>query len=224
MATIVILVICFFVSLFVLYTQSLDDFILLRKNITLEKTFDIALLTILAGLFLGRVFYAVFNFDSLFLNPLVFLAFPRYEGFSLLGGIVGGILSLLYQTMPKKLPSAHLIDLFSLSLLLALPFGFLGTFISEIMLRKQAMFLLLIEGALYQALAIFFMFLFKRSKLKDGSLAVLFLIAFSIISLAFNIFENLGKGIISSENVSLAVFGLISLVFFAKQENFFLKF
>lgn len=224
MATITILVICLFVFLFILYTQSFDDFILLRKNITLEKTFDIAFITVFVGLFVARIFYIAFHFDPLFFNPLVFLAIPRYEGFSLLGGIIGGTLSLLYQTMPKKLPSGHMLDLFSISILFAIPFGFLGMFISEVMLKKQVELLLLFEGAMYGILAMLFLFLFQRPKLRDGSAAFLFLIAFSIISLAFNIFGNLGKGIISPENVSLAALGLISLVFFAKQENFFLKF
>ena len=76
---------CFIVFLFCLFVLSKDDFLFLKKNITLEQVFNIAFVAGLVGLFVARSFYVIFNFAPGFVNPLVFLLhlfFSKMHDFS----------------------------------------------------------------------------------------------------------------------------------------------
>ena len=86
---IIVLSICLFVSLFLIYTLSKEDFILLRKDISMDKLFNFIFLIFIVGLFSSRVIYAIIYSPRMFLNPLLFLLFPYFPGLSLLGGVVG---------------------------------------------------------------------------------------------------------------------------------------
>lgn len=179
-----ILVFCFIIFLFCLYTISKDDFVFLRKNITLEHIFNLAFIIGVVGIFSARIVYVAFHFSPNFLNPLVFLVIPYFPGLSFIGAIMGTIIYLFFYTRSQKLPFAHVLDCFSLAILAALPFAQTFHFIEIIgSLRQIGIVFYVVEIVSYVILFFAFLKIFHGSKLKDGSIALLFLIYFSFFSL-----------------------------------------
>lgn len=201
-----IVLVALFIFLFVLYFLTHDDFVLLRKDIALEKVFNLALLVIFGSIFSARLFYVVLSNDHKFINPLVFLSFFRNPGFSLTGGVVGGILVLILLTRSWKMPILRLFDFFAFSFLCA--WGIIGLFA----FRPIYLYILYIG-----ILGIFTKFLLPwimNGKFKEGSMGYLFLIAFSSFSLIGNFLNQRGK-----EDFILLFILVTSVAIFIKQEK-----
>jgi phosphatidylglycerol:prolipoprotein diacylglycerol transferase len=113
------LFICFFIFLFCLYLLARDDFILLRKSITLEQIFNYAFISALIALLSGRIMYVFFHPSLQYLNPLIFLIFIYFPGISVVGAIIGVIIFLFFISRKKKVPRGRIYDVFSLSFLTA---------------------------------------------------------------------------------------------------------
>ena len=126
---ILILLLCFVIFLFCLHFLARDDFIFLRKNITMEKIFNLAFLLAFVGLFSSRLAFVLLDFHTIYFNPLVFFIFPYFPGLSLAGGMLGSVGFLLYFASLQKLPFQKLFDFFSLSFLSAVSTGSLGLFL-----------------------------------------------------------------------------------------------
>lgn len=202
---------------------------LLRKDISTEKIFNLSFITFAVGLFFARGFYAIFSDIKLLLKPLNFILFPYFPGLSLTGGMLGGAVFLIYYLKIKKMPLERLLDFFSISILSALPVGYLGYFL--FMLPKTFVWDAVILTVVY---VIFFVGFIKflcfdlllKGKLKDGTIGTLFLISFSLISFLDGIvvrFKNFGF-LDQPQNYILFGAFLISLVFFIDQENLIGKF
>lgn len=173
----------FLTYLFVLHILSREDWVLMRKNVTLEQLFNIAILTCLVGLLFARIFYVFFNPSWKFLNILVFLLFPYFPGLSLSGGILGGLLFLLYYSKLKKFPFERVADLLSIVLLMALPFGLLGS----LFLKTHPYFWVMIgEIIFYPILYIIMVKLVQpavvRGEVKDGTSTFLIIMSISLVS------------------------------------------
>lgn len=212
-----IVLVALFIFLFVLYFLTHDDFVLLRKDIALEKVFNLALLVIFGSIFSARLFYVVLSNDHKFINPLVFLSFFRNPGFSLTGGVVGGILVLILLTRSWKMPILRLFDFFAFSFLCA--WGIIGLFA----FRPIYLYILYIG-----ILGIFTKFLLPwimNGKFKEGTITFLFLICFSIVTLVSNAFPKITvlDFFQSFENLILIATSILSAVFLIKQENLLLK-
>lgn len=210
-----LLIFCFLVFLFCVYIFSHDDFVLMRRNVSLERVFNLAFLTALVGLFFARFFYVLFHFHLGFLNPLVFFLFPYFPGLELTGGVVGAVLFLQIFSF-GKLPKMRLFDIFSLSFLCALSVGIL---LHIIFLQKTIVWHDFVVPLLYLALFILSARIFLRVVLKDGSLGLLFLLAFSLISFVVGRIKAENKLFLSNEDFILIEMFLLSLVFLLKQEN-----
>lgn len=223
---ILVLLICLFVFLYCVHVLADDDFIFLRRDVTMEKLFNIIFLGSLISLFFARLFYGLFHAESILSNPLVFLLFPYFPGLSLLGGVIGAGAYILFLTTRKKnpLPLGRMADFFSIASLIALPVGFLGYFMfSEMGFSFQrALSLILIYFILF---IIFLRFLLPRllsGKIKEGSIALLFLICFSIIYLVNNFTGHGGKIFnfqLIPENFILILILISSAVFLIRQED-----
>lgn len=211
---------CFFVFLFSLFLLSRDDFIFLKKEISLEKIFNLALISGIVALFSARFIFVLLNPSSLFINPLAFILFPYFPGLSLAGGILGGFIFLAIYTYRKKMPVGIILDFFSVSTLCAIPFGYLGYFILTQSFNKQE----ILEVALFGIFSIVVLFLIqsgKNLKIKEGTLGLSFLIVFSFILL-------LGRGVAMSklsflilpESLILLCSFVVSLLFLLRQEIF----
>lgn len=216
---ILVLIICFLVFLFTLYSLTHDDHFIIRKDIHMEMVFNIAFLVASAGLLFSRLFYVFIYPKPVFFNPLGFLLFPYFPGLSLVGGmLVGGIFLIAYLSY-RKMPILKFLDLFSIALLSALPFGFLG----ELVLLRRLEYSIIFNFLIFLILLLIFIrFIFSlsfRGDLKSGSLCFLFLFSFSLAYLLSKLFAGLQNfPILNFENILLILTLVLSAVFFVKQE------
>ncbi|OGH37664.1 MAG: hypothetical protein A3B44_00125 [Candidatus Levybacteria bacterium RIFCSPLOWO2_01_FULL_38_21] len=220
---IIFLLLGLFLSLFTIYYLSRDDLILLRKDVTIERIFNLAFTTFLVGLFFARLSYAALYSTKMFLNPLIFFLFPYFPGLLLTGGITGGLFFLLLISKSKNLPAGRIFDIFSISLLSSLSLGYFGFFLlsRQNLFSAKPIFLILIYIILFYVFLKYIHQYLLKGILKDGSGGLLFLISFSAISLAVNIIDKfksnpfLGR----PENPILFVILIISAAAFIKQEK-----
>ena len=217
---IIVLIGALVLFLFRLYHLGNDDYVLAKKNITLDEIFNAALVCSLAALLSSRLFYVTMNPEPIFLNPLGFLLFPYFPGLSLTGGIIGGILALFFYCRRKKIPRARVFDFFSISFIFVLPFGFIGYFI----LSQDFTTGNIIKFILYcLILAASNIYLYPKAstlEIKDGTISALFLVFFSLISLLAGAIDHPGISYFIShrENFILLLILFFSIAIVLKQE------
>lgn len=178
--SIVILLFTLFIFLYVLHYYVRDDFIIFRKNVTLDDVFNIAFLSFVFVFLGSRFFYVADNFNPIFFNPLVFLAFPYYPGFSLTGGILVGALFLLWHVHRRKFPGKRIFDFFSIATLWSVV---TYSLISTVIFREfspgviiENVFLIIMLGLFLKP----FIPKYLSGKIKDGFLTGIFLMAYSV--------------------------------------------
>ena len=215
-----VLIICFFVFLYILYYVSHDDFVIVRKDIPLEKIFNAAFLTGFVSLFSARVLFAILNKNPQFFNPLVFFAFPYFPGLSLTGGLVGGLLFIYFYESYKKMPVGKIVDLFVISFIGVLPIGFILTFLlllSETSFFYNIMFIVsLIIFLLFGKIILPFSL---KGEIKDGSLGLIFTAIFSFSYFCVKLFLNIRTfSFVDLENITLLLTLFSSLVILLNRE------
>lgn len=221
---IVVLLLCLVIYFFSLHVLAKEDLIFVRKNITLEALFNVSFSVLLVGLFLSRVVYVALNFEIGYLNPLVFFLFPYYPGLSFVGGVGGGIVFLYLLGRKRKFPTGRIFDFFALSLLAALPLGFLGT---HLLLGMNDLFSGLLMPVIFLATVIFFakilLPLNVRGEVKDGSLGslVLTLISFTLfLANILNVKGNVKQSLNLENALYIIIFlGCLIFVFFKEREK-----
>ncbi len=218
---------CFIVFLFCLFVLSKDDFLFLKKNITIEQVFNIAFVAGLVGLFSARIFYVVFNFAPGFLNPLVFFLFPYFPGLSILGAIIGIGFTVFVFSKGGKTPVFHVLDFFSIAFLAAASFGFFLSGMRAVVEKDPQLVLKLILPSAYITTFIFFVRFFlhwrRIGELQEGSISLLFFVFFSFFQFTYNLAKatsGVAKATLGIENYLLIPIFLISLAFFIKNEGF----
>ncbi len=220
-----VLLICLFVFLYCVYLLAHDDFIFLRRDVTMERVFNLVFIGSLSGLLFARFFYGIFNSQSVFSNPFVFLLFPYYPGLSLVGGVLGisAFIGFLATQRGKGLPIERMADFFSIAFLITLPVGFLGYFMfsEDGFPAEKAGSLVVVYLVLFIVFLRFPLPQLLNGKFKEGTITFLFLISFSVINLISNAFVktsvlNYFKNL---ENISLLLIFLFSLTFMIRQEN-----
>lgn len=221
-----VILFCFFVFLFVVYLLSKDDFVLIRKDITTERVFNVAFVMFAFSIFSSRLLYVVSNPSWNFVNPLTFLLFPYFPGLSLAGGVGGGVLFLLILLKLKKLPIGRLFDIFSISVLCSFPFGILGYFLlsGEFIFSIRPIVLFFV----YAAAIIFFLKIFLPRMLggrfKDGTVGFLYLTFFSIVFFIDNVLGRGGDMLdMGIEDLVLILMLYTSVVFIIRQEKLLTK-
>lgn len=216
----IILAVCFFIFLYVLYYFSHDDFVVIRKDITMERIFNLAFVTGVVALFSSRLFFVLFNNNLKFLNPLLFFALPYFPGLSLIGGLLGGSLLIYAYCNFKKLPIGKMFDLFIKSFIFVLPLGFLITFI--ILLFKTSLFfnILFISSILLLALFTKIIFPFSsRGEVEDGSVGLIFMAVFSLLYFLIKMFLDIKNfSFLDLENIVLLISLFLSLILLINQE------
>ncbi len=181
MIVIISVIFCMFAFLFTLYLLAREDYILFRKNVTIEQVFNMAFILLLVSALSSRLFYVLFHFKVGYLNPLVFFHILKYPGLSLIGAMTGGLLFYVLYYRTKKLPFARLSDLFMLSFLSAVPFTFLPALFSQ---KTVFLFILNILFILFFISVLIGEFqLFLRWKGREGLLSLSVVSVFSFISL-----------------------------------------
>lgn len=225
---ILVLLICLFVFLYCVFVLANDDFIFLRKDVTMERLFNMVFMGALISLLGARFFYG-FGAKDIFSNLLVFLLIPYFPGLSLLGGVVGVGAYFLFSIRRREnqLPLERIFDFFSIAFLISLPIGFLGYILfspgmeSVIKLGTQAI-------AYFVLFIIFLKFFLPRllsGKFKEGTVSLIFLICFSLVSLIANIFvrTDVLKYLSNFENIILILIFILSTGLLAYRENLLSK-
>jgi hypothetical protein len=110
MESIISLLLGMTVFLYVLFIIGRDDFLLLRKNIALDQLFSLSLIGSFFVVLGARVGHVIFQFDMVYLNPLVFLAFFYLQGLSFSGGIIAAIIWIAFASRSRKYPFWKLLD------------------------------------------------------------------------------------------------------------------
>lgn len=220
MIFLLILIICFVVFLYNLYYVSHEDFLIVRKDITTDKIFNLAFVAGFVALLFARIFFVIFNPAQQFLNIIGFMAFPYFPGLSLIGGITGGLVCTAFYSKAKKLPIGKIIDLFTISLVGVLPIGFLLFFIGfwgKVSLDFNALF---IAAFIISLILIKVIYKFStRGEIKDGSFSLIFLSSFSLIYFLINLFTNLKNfSFFELENIFLFVVIFSSLILLVNHE------
>ncbi|OGH19960.1 MAG: hypothetical protein A3D74_03620 [Candidatus Levybacteria bacterium RIFCSPHIGHO2_02_FULL_37_13] len=223
---ILVILLCFFIFLFALFVLTRDDFVLIRKDVTLDVVFNISFVAFAVSLTSSRILYVILNPSSDFLNPLVFLLFPYFPGLSLLGAVAGGVLFLVIICKQLKLPIGRLIDYFSISFLSSLPIGIIGYFLleGENLFKMGPIILVLVYTVLFFILIKILLPRLLSGRLKDGTIGLIFLICFSLISLISG-FMARGKNMfnLGLEDLILVITLYASLVFLFRQEKLLTK-
>src|SRR6266550_4737358 len=91
------------VFLYALYRFVKDDYIFIRKGISLEQTFDIAFIMLWISLFTSRFFYLLFHLKN---GESILIDFFSLKngGLSLTGAILGGTIAVFLVSKYKRLP------------------------------------------------------------------------------------------------------------------------
>lgn len=174
-----ILIISTAIFLFTLYILSIDDFVFLRKNITITQIFDIAFVAGAIGLLLSRIVHIALHPSLSYLNPLVFLVIPYFPGLTISGFLLGTLLAIIFFAFRQKLPIGKLFDIFSLSFLTSGAVYFLGNGLQDLLTKHIYM------GSVEMIVLIYFSLTFVvlkhiygKTVWKDGSIAEWSLTAF----------------------------------------------
>lgn len=212
-----------FVFLYCIFVFAKDDFILLRKNITLEQLFNISFVIYILGFLFARLVYVLEHISPKYLDPFVLFLFPYFPGLSISGGILIGIAYLLIILNKKRLPFFRVFDIFSISFIYAFSAGLPIFAVIEFFLTKKIPFIPAIEAILYFVLAVILTLLFVKNKIKDGSTGYLGISFFSLFFIAFGI--QITKGKISfnftPEDVVLVFIWFFFFAMFFYQQNEF---
>ena len=190
----------------------------------MERLFNIIFLGALVDLFFARLFYGLFEGKFIFSNPFVFLLFPYYPGLSLVGGLLGisAFMGFLATRRGNDLPIGRMADFFSIAFLITLPVGFLGHF----MFSENNFYFTRTISMVIVYLVLFIVFLrvflpqLLNGKFKEGTIALLFLVSFSVVNLISNAFPkiNILDFFKDLQNVILLATLIASIVLLVKQE------
>ena len=101
-----------------------------KQNISKDTIIDIAFYTIIWGIVGARIYYVIFNIKPYLSNPLSIL-YVWEGGLAIYGGIIGGLITLAYQTKKKNIALGKLTDMIVPSLILAQAIGRWGNFFNQ---------------------------------------------------------------------------------------------
>lgn len=218
----VVLLPAVFVFLYSLYRLVKDDYVFIRKGISLEQSFDIAFICLWISLFFSRTVDMLFHYQT---NKNIFLQFfsLKDSGFSVIGVVIGGIIALYIMGKYKRIPLGRFCDFFTLSFLSALPIGYLGS--AFLAARSQLLYVFL-NAILFFLLMIFFVQFLKPKlmsrSLKEGTLSIFFLLLFSLVTLLSTLIASLKdlQGYLFNPN-TIATIGLLifSIILYIKEER-----
>ena len=185
-----ILLISFFVFLYNLYYISHEDFVIVRKDISIDKILSMAFLTGLVTLLFSRFFYAIFNPSPQVVNLLGFFAITYFPGLSLSGGILGGSIFIYFYSKFNKLPIGKMLDLITYSFIGVLPVSFLLFFILNFGKTDMVFNVFFISIFLLSIIFIKLIYRFsEKGEIKDGSFSLIFLSVFNLIFFLIKLFQ-----------------------------------
>ncbi|OGH11370.1 MAG: hypothetical protein A3B38_00900 [Candidatus Levybacteria bacterium RIFCSPLOWO2_01_FULL_36_13] len=216
----VILIVCFFIFLYNLYFVSKEDILLIRRDILINKIFNLAILSAIASLFFARLFYILSYPNQIFNSLLGFVAFTYHPGLSLMGAIAGGLLFISLYSKYKNYPIGRILDLFTVSLLGVLPIVYILIFIASLGKTDTVFNIFLIISFIISLVFIKGVYkLSEKGELKDGSFSLIFLTVFSLLYFLIMLFSNLEDfSFLKVENLLSFVVIFLSIGLLVNQE------
>jgi hypothetical protein len=215
-----ILIVCFLVFLFNLYYLAKDDFIIIRKDISLERIFNYGVLNGIFSLIFARTVYILLTGKIEFFNPLLFFDLPYYPGLSFLGGLLGASLFTYFYSKYKKMPAGKIFDLFSMSIIGVLPLGFFLIFLSSFL--NTSLFFNILFVASFILLFIFGKIIFPfsaKGEIEDGSLGLIFMAIFSFLYFIIKLFLDIRNfSLLSGENIIIFILLFPSIIILINRE------
>lgn len=130
---------------------------LLWNNIRLssykeEEIFDGLFLSLIGGLFLGRLVYVILHFADFGLNMAKFILINGYPGLSMVGCITGALITLYLFAASRKLSFMEIFDYASSPLMLAIGIAKMGSFFSGAEVGTKTQFMLSVKYVGYDGL------------------------------------------------------------------------
>ncbi len=215
----IILTISFLIFLYNLYYFSKEDFLIVRKGISLEKILNAAFITSFIALFFARFFHVLFNPKPYFLNIVGFIDFPYLPGLSVLGGMISALVFLAIYCRHKKYPIGKFLDLFTLSFIAVMPIGFLMNFIFSFAKTDYIFNLLFIFVIILSLIFIKIVYkLTEKGEIKDGSFSLIYLAIFSLIYFLIKLFVDIKNFSFNIENITLFFTIFASLILLVNHE------
>lgn len=201
-----------------------------QKGLEADRIFDLGIWCAVGGLLGAKLLYFIVEFDSIMASGDIFHRLA--DGFVVYGGIIVGILAGWLYCKRKKLPFLKYFDLVMPSIALAQGFGRIGCFLAGCCYGRETdsifgvMFpesspyapsgVKLIPTQLISSGADFLhcivLVLFARKAKKDGQVASLYLIFYSIGRFLIEFLRNDDRGSVSQLSTSqfIAIFTLVA--------------
>ncbi len=219
-----IIIICLLFFLYWIFILAKDDFILLRKNVTLEHLFNLTFITLIIGIIFARIFYVLGHLNPKYLDPLVLILFPYFPGLSLIGGIVGGVSFIAFRSLKRRIPFGRIFDIFSLSFFFVVPVGIFLITIADLIILKKFFIFSPVNIVLCLLVFALSFWLFAKNKLQDGSMGYICFIIFSSFQLIIDFIARTKKeNLFTLDTVSYILLILVFLFFLIKQEKILTK-
>lgn len=95
-----------------------------------DLIWDVAPFVVILGIVGARLYYCLVNIDYYLFHPIE-IFYIRGGGLSIHGGLIAGILALLFTARKYKIPFLNLLDVFSVGTVLAQSFGRWGNFFNN---------------------------------------------------------------------------------------------
>ncbi len=179
-----------------------------RTSFKEESMFDAVFISLAGGLFWARVIHVLLNYQEFGPNILKFILINGYPGLSIIGGLVGGFVTLLLVTIYTKDSFMEVVAYAIPSLFLALGIGKLGSLFGGNTIGAQTSFPLAVqyvgyEGprhvvALYESILMFvgffvsqkLMLTYRRDTIDVGSLFSFFVMFTSLSFMALDFLKD----------------------------------
>ncbi len=218
-------IIVFIIFLFSLYIFAKEDFVFLRKNVTLEQIFNVIFLAVPIALFSARISFTLFHPQWIYLNPLVFFIIPYFPGLFVGGGLVGAIIFFYFYTKNKKIPFFRLLDETALAFLVSASVFFLLSGALKVFMKSWIGLVPLGIGILYFVGFVLAKILFREERWLDGAIGAIGIIMYNLLALlSFTIFIIITRKIsIVPEDIFYALFLLFGIALFIGRQHTFLK-
>lgn len=178
-----------------------------KEELREEEYLDAFLYTSIMSLISARVVYAALHFSDFGGNILKYFVVRQTPGLSLLGGLAGGLLYLLWYTKRHKLSLTSILDLFSIAACIALVLAKIGEQLGGAGFGKETSSFLAVRIAgvsglrhpveLYEAfafllLAVFLFFIYHQQRYEKwpkGTVASFFIFGAALIIFGLEFFK-----------------------------------
>lgn len=192
----IVLLLSLFLLLFCFFYYTKDDLFFFRKNITLEILFNTLLISIFCSLLISRLVFVILNFQPKYLSPVVFLLIPYFPGISVFGGILGFYISAVIFTRRKKINTKRFLDYAAVAILVFFPLFFLISSNYYLCIMYLVLFIFFINILMPK---------YNQGLLKEGSVAIIFLIMSSLVFVMHDLFLLYTKNILLSKDALLFI-------------------